>query len=72
MEKELKLLGMENCIKSKWIKKRMLEENKIYKGIKIPGTPYVLLNNRAIGKIYKKKDVFHNFIKYLNLKENPN
>ena len=72
MEKELKLAKLSECLGSTWLEHRLKIENDVYKGMNIPGTPYILLNNKELGSVYKFKDSFREFMKYVNLKKDSN
>jgi protein-disulfide isomerase len=69
MGKKLNLKGLDACYSSKWVEDKLNEETIVHKGLKIPGTPIVLLNSRRLGGTYKSKEVFSKFIKFLDLKE---
>ena len=69
MSKKLKLKNLKDCMISTWLKKRMAFENKIYKDIKIPGAPYVVLDGKHLGKVYRFKESFSDFLDYKELKE---
>jgi len=71
MGKKLKLKDFDACAVSKWVDDALNIEATVHKGLKIPGTPIVLLNNRRLGGVYKNKNIFTKFIKYFDLKENP-
>ena len=71
MSSDLKIKGLDTCINSKWVEERLNNEQLVYKNLKIPGTPIVLLNNRRLVGVYKDKDLFAKFIKYVDLKEHP-
>ena len=71
MEKKLVLKNLQECLSSPWLEQRLKQEQEVYKDLKIPGTPFVLLNNKQIGTVYKFQQPFKDFLKYLNLKENP-
>jgi len=71
MSGKLKISDLDACINSKWVEERLNNEQLVYKDLKIPGTPIILLNNRRLGNTYKSQTVFGNFIKYLDLKEHP-
>ncbi|MEI6079079.1 MAG: thioredoxin domain-containing protein [bacterium] len=71
MEKKLVLKGLQECLNSPWLEQRLKQEQEVYKDLKIPGTPFVLLNNKQIGTVYKFQQPFKDFLKYLNLKEDP-
>lgn len=71
MEKELGLKDLNGCLKSDRLKQRLKQENYVYRNIKIPGTPFVTLNNRELGSVFKYQQSFGDFIKYLDLKEHP-
>jgi protein-disulfide isomerase len=64
MSKNLSLRSLKGCMKSKWLKERMAIENKIYEDIKIPGTPYILIDGKHLSKVYRLKDPFSNFLDY--------
>lgn len=68
-EKKLNIKGLDACITSKWVEDKLVTEATVHNGLKIPGTPIVLLNNKRFGGTYKSKDVFAKFIKFLDLKE---
>ncbi|MCX6112209.1 MAG: thioredoxin domain-containing protein [Proteobacteria bacterium] len=70
MEKELAVSKMDECIKSPWVEQRLKKETEVYKSMKIPGTPFILLDNRQLGNVFKVKKSFSDFIKYMDLKEN--
>ena len=72
MEKDLKLKGLEECLNSDWLKKKEEQENLIYKGLSIPGTPIVLLNGKKMKPVYKSNVLFKEFIKKVNLEKNSN
>jgi len=72
MEKDLKVSGMQECLNSDWLKKKVEQENLIYKGLTIPGTPIVLLNGRKLNPIYKSKVLFKEFIRKVNLEKDSN
>ena len=71
MGKKLGTKGLSSCITSKWVDDKLVTEATVHNGLKIPGTPIVLLNNKRFGGTYKNKEIFANFIKFLNLKEHP-
>lgn len=71
MGKDLKLKDLKNCMSSDWLKKRIQEENDIYKGLTIRGTPIVLLNGKELGPIYKSDVLFKQFLNKLDSEENP-
>ena len=70
MQKELKLKDLKECLSSSWLKEKIIAENNIYKGIKIRGTPIVLLNGKELGPIYKSNVLFKQFLKKLDSEEN--
>jgi len=70
IEKELNLVGLNECLSSKWLEQRLKKEHEVYKGMDIPGTPYVILNNRQLSNVFKFEDSFNEFMKYFNSKEN--
>jgi len=71
MNKKLKTKNLDTCITSKWVDDKLRLETTVHKGLKIPGTPIVLLNNKRFGSTYKSKEVFAKFIKFFDLKEHP-
>lgn len=71
MGKELKIKDIETCMSSKWVNDKLNNEQLVHKGLNIPGTPIILLNNRMLGSTYMSKKIFGDFIKYLDLKEHP-
>ena len=70
MEKELAISKLDDCLKSSWVQQRLKKENQVYRNMKIPGTPFVLLDNRQIGGVFKVQKSLSDFIKYMDLKEN--
>lgn len=68
---DLKLKNLSECFNSDWLKKRMEEENLIYKGLAIPGTPIVLLNGKELMPVYRSKVLFKEFINRVNLEKDP-
>lgn len=70
MEKELSLSKMNECLTSSWLEQRLKKETEVYKNLDIPGTPFILLNNRQLGNVFKIKKSFSDFVNYLDLKEN--
>ena len=70
MEKELAVNKLDDCLKSPWVEQRLKKETEVYKSMKIPGTPFILLDNRQIGGLFKVQKSFSDFIKYMDLKEN--
>ena len=70
MEKELAVNKMDECIKSTWVEQRLKKESEVYKNMKIPGTPFILMDNRQLGGVFKIQKSFSDFIKYMDLKEN--
>lgn len=70
MSKDLDLKSLKDCMNSSWLKERMLLENKVYKDINVPGTPYVVLDGKHLSKIYRFKEPFSDFLNYKELKEN--
>jgi protein-disulfide isomerase len=71
MGKKLKIKDIDVCMNSKWVDDQLNNEQLVHKGLNIPGTPIVLLNNRRMGNTYKSDKIFGGFIKYLDLKEHP-
>ncbi len=70
MQKELKLKDLKECMSSSWLKEKIVAENNIYKGIKIRGTPIVLLNGKELLPVYKSNVLFKQFLKKLDSEEN--
>ena len=70
MEKELAISKLDDCLKSSWVEQRLKKETEVYKNMSIPGTPFILLDNRQIGGLFKVQKSFSDFIKYMDLKEN--
>lgn len=71
MGKNLKIKDLQTCMNSKWADDKLENEQLVHKGLNIPGTPIILLNNRRLGNTYKSDKLFSGFIKYLDLKEHP-
>ena len=71
MGKKLNIKDLYTCMNSKFIDEKLIAEQLVHKGLKIPGTPVVLLNNRKLGSTYKSDKIFGSFIKYLDSKEHP-
>ena len=69
MESSLSVSKMDECIKSPWVDQRLKKESEVYRNMKIPGTPFILLNNRQLGGVFKMQKQFSDFIKYVDLKE---
>jgi len=72
MQKTLGLKDIRTCMSSDWLKKKIETENNIYKGIKIKGTPIILLDGKELPPVYKSKELFKQFLKTIELKENSN
>jgi protein-disulfide isomerase len=71
MGKKLNIKDIDVCMSSKWVDDKLNNEQLVHKGLNIPGTPIVLLNNRRLGNTYRSDKVFGDFIKYFDLKEHP-
>lgn len=72
MQKGLGLKDLRTCMSSDWLKKKIETENSIYKGMKIKGTPIILLDGKELPPVYKSKELFKQFLKKLELEENSN
>ncbi|MFH1223996.1 MAG: thioredoxin domain-containing protein [Pseudomonadota bacterium] len=71
MEKQLGLKDLKKCVTSDWLNQRLKKEHEVYANMSVPGTPFVLLNNRQIGGVYKFRDSFGEFIKIVDSKSRP-
>jgi phage FluMu protein Com len=68
---ELNIKDLRKCYMSTWSSEALKLENSFYKDrLKANGTPVVFLNNKKIGRIYKDKKMFNNFLKYIDYKAN--